>query len=146
MLKTVHVEAAGRMPSGEDFKARFTETLIDRKVKICGLDEAVNAFKTGNSLNEEQRDRAVTDQSNRIKSLVNKSATTFVLVGAFDFYQLTVGTAQLARRSQIVHFKPYGSSPVHSRSGSSNSIRKAEFALSAGHNSAYFFVAKKLTF
>ena len=108
VLKTVHIEAAGRKSSGEDFKARFTETLVDRKVEICGLDEAVNAFKTANSLNEEQRDRAVTDQANRIKSLVNKSATTFILVGAFDFYQLTVGSAQLARRSQIVHLKPYG--------------------------------------
>lgn len=110
VLKTVHVESAGRKASGEDFKVRFTETLVDRQVEICGLDEAVNAFKTASSLTEEQRDRAVTDQANRIKSLVNKSATTFVLVGAFDFYQLTVGTAQLARRSQIVHLKPYSDS------------------------------------
>ena len=108
VLRTLHIEAAGRKSSSEDTKVRFTEALVDRQVEICGLDEAVNAFKTANSLSEEQRDRAIADQANRIKSLINKSATSFILVGSFDFYQLTVGTAQLARRSQIVHLKPYG--------------------------------------
>lgn len=107
LVRSVHAEAAGRKPSAEDLKTRFAETLCDRMVEICGLDEAVNAFKTASSLTESRRDDAITDQANIIKSMVNKSQTTFVLVGAFDFYQLTVGTAQLARRSQIVHLKPY---------------------------------------
>ena len=109
VLRSIHIEAAGRKPSGEDLKARFTDSLMERKVEICGLDEAVNAFKSAVSLSEQQRDRIITDQANKIKSMVNKSQTTFALVGAFDFYQLTVGSAQLARRSQIVHLQPYGS-------------------------------------
>jgi hypothetical protein len=110
LVRSLHVEVAGRKPSGEEVKDRFKDALIDRSVEICGLDEAINAFKTADSVKERSRDEFITDQANKIKTLVNKSLATLVLVGAFDFYQLSVGTAQLARRSQIVHLMPYRSS------------------------------------
>jgi hypothetical protein len=109
LVRSLHVEAAGRKPSGEEVKDRFKDALIDRRVEICGLDEAINAFKPADSMKARSRDEFITEQANKVKTLVNKSLTTLILLGAFDFYQLCIGTAQLARRSQIVHLMPYRS-------------------------------------
>lgn len=93
--------------AGEHLKVRFRNNLIDRKVEIVALDEAIFAFEIGSSRSHEERLEHVITQANHLRSFINKSPATFVLAGAYDFFELTISTSQLARRSSIVHFEPY---------------------------------------
>ncbi|EYC52738.1 hypothetical protein AZ34_00440 [Hylemonella gracilis str. Niagara R] len=102
------VDAKELNTSGERLKIRFRNNLIDRQVEIVALDEAIFAFEIGSSSSHEDRLKHVITQANHLRSFINKSPTTFILAGAHDFFELTVSTSQLARRSSIVHFEPYG--------------------------------------
>ncbi|MFZ5566977.1 MAG: AAA family ATPase [Pseudomonadota bacterium] len=95
--------------AGEHLKTRFRNNLIDRQVEVVALDEAIFAFEIASSRSHEERLEHVITQANHLRSFINKSPATFILAGAYDFFELTISTSQLARRSSIVHFESYAS-------------------------------------
>lgn len=93
--------------SGEKLKVRFRENLVQRRVEIAALDEAIFAFRVGAESRPAEYERRILNQAALLRSFVNTTPTTFVLAGAYEFFSLTVNSSQLARRSSIVHLEPY---------------------------------------
>jgi len=106
-IRTIDVESAGRRLSSAALKDRFIENLIDRQVELVCLDEAINIFKVGRSKSQADRKEQLKDQTDKLKTFVNKTPTTLLLSGAYDFLDLTMSSGQIARRSVIVHMAPY---------------------------------------
>lgn len=104
------VEFAGKLVRSDALKERFLSNLICRQITLLCLDEAVNLFKVGRYRSAEDRRLQLQDQADKLKTFVNLTDTTIVLSGAYDFFEFTLTTGQLARRSTIVHMKPYGDS------------------------------------
>lgn len=90
---------------------RFRNTLLRRETSLVAIDEAVNLLQVHSTRNKQHRRDLMKAAGNSIRSLVNKSAATIVLAGAFDFYELARSTGQLARRSHVVYFQEYRDSP-----------------------------------
>lgn len=81
-----------------------------RRVRCCSIDEAGLMFTTGVTYTRVQRMMALQQQANKLRSLVNGTPTCLVLAGAYDFFDLSQTSGQLARRSRIVHLEAYGTS------------------------------------
>lgn len=107
LTRTIAVEMAGHRLAPSALKRRFIENLIDRQVDLVCLDEAINIFKVGKARSEAERRAQLKDQSDKLKTFINKTPTSLVLGGAYDFLELTLGSGQLARRTHIVHMPPY---------------------------------------
>lgn len=107
LITTIAVEKSGHRLNPSALKLRFIENLIDRKVDLVCLDEAINIFKVGHSKSENDRKLQLKDQSDKLKTFVNKTPTSLILGGAYDFLDLTMSSGQIARRSVIIHMGPY---------------------------------------
>lgn len=106
-MLTISVEHAGRRVDASALKARFIKNLIDREIELACLDEAINIFKVGKHKSERDRKEQLKEQADKLKTFGNKTPTTLVLAGAYDFFDLTLVSGQIARRSSIVHMEPY---------------------------------------
>ena len=71
--------------------------LTNRKVQLLVLDEAVHLLRFGSY-------SAIMDT---IKSLCDQSQTKILMIGSFDLIDLATDYAQVARRSEILHFERY---------------------------------------
>lgn len=111
LTNTIAVEKSGCRLSQAALKDRFIANLIDRKVDLVCLDEAINVFKVGRSKSIADRKEQLKDQTDKLKTFVNKTPTTLILGGAYDFLDLTMSSGQIARRSVIVHMGPYTTKP-----------------------------------
>lgn len=107
LMYTIAVEKSGHRLNPSALKVRFMENLVDRQVDLVCLDEAINIFKVGHSRSDKDRREQLKDQADKLKTFINKTPTSLVLGGAYDFLDLTMSSGQLARRSFIVHMSPY---------------------------------------
>lgn len=110
-IETLDVEHVKRRLGSYGLKRRFKNELISREVELIAIDEAISFFKTGKRRSEKDRLEVLKDQSDKLKTFVNKTPVTMVLAGAFDFFDLVNSSAQLARRCRLVPMESYGSSP-----------------------------------
>ncbi|MGZ3240162.1 MAG: AAA family ATPase [Burkholderiaceae bacterium] len=106
-VSTIGVEHARRSVDELALKDRFTRTLIDREIEVMCLDESVNLFKVGSARSDRVRREQLKDQTDKLKTFVNTTSTSLILAGAYDFFELTLTSGQIARRSLIVHLEPY---------------------------------------
>ena len=111
-VQTLYIEHAERKASTYALKHRFILNLVDRQVELLCLDEAINCFKVGKVRTEDERKIQLKEQADKLKTFANKTPTTIVLAGSYDFYDLTLVSGQIARRSAIVHMEPYDNSPA----------------------------------
>lgn len=101
-------EPSGVRRRDEDaLKQRFLTNLIDRKVEIASFDEAVNIFKVGRPRTQAERLLQLRDQADKLKTFTNKTPAAVILAGAYDFFELTLTSGQIARRTLVIHMKPY---------------------------------------
>lgn len=107
VIESLKVEHAGRKLDSDALRDRFLENVIDRNTEIIALDEAVNIFSIGKSKSEFERTRDLKSQADKLKTLTNKSPTTLILIGAYDFFDMSLVSGQIIRRSTIVHLEPY---------------------------------------
>lgn len=107
VMETLRIEHAGRKLDPDALKKRFIENLIDRQIELACFDEAINVFKVGKPRSEIDRKDQLKEQADKLKTFGNKTPTTLVLAGAYDFFELTLVSGQIARRSTIVHIEPY---------------------------------------
>jgi hypothetical protein len=110
LIDSLDVEHAKRTPNAFALKGRYRENCKVRGVEIAALDEAVSAFKIANAISKFDRLKKLEAQANHIKSMVNKSSTAYILAGAYDFFDLSIASGQLARRCRFIHVRPYDSS------------------------------------
>lgn len=111
IIETLAPDDHHRAPTTGALRRRFRDTLQRRETALVGVDEAVNLLQVHSSRNEKHRRELLRAAGGSVRSLVNKSAATIVLAGAFDFYELASASAQLARRSHVVYFQEYRDSP-----------------------------------
>lgn len=105
-VRRLLLESTARKDFG-GMRTRCLDNLRDRKVRLWGLDEAKVLFMTGRSDTKKSREAAIEDMADRLKLLVEDVNTTLLLGGGFDFYSLSLVTAQLARRCRVFYFQPY---------------------------------------
>ncbi|MEN8506309.1 MULTISPECIES: AAA family ATPase [Paraburkholderia] len=76
-------------------------SLRERQVQFLVIDEAAHIIRQtrGNHRLEIQLDT--------LKSLANQCGTQMILVGAYDLYRLVSLSAQLARRTHVLHYERY---------------------------------------
>lgn len=103
----VGLEGMRRRGDDDALKERFLTNLIDRKVEIASFDEALNIFKVGRPRSQAERLQQLKDQADKLKTFTNKTPAAVILAGAYDFFELTLTSGQIARRSLIIHMKPY---------------------------------------
>jgi hypothetical protein len=110
-IATIGVEYAYQGVQPQSLEDRFANALIDREIEVACFDEAVNIFKLGSTRSDRERKFRLQDQSDKLKTFVNTTSTALILAGGYDFFELTLTTGQIARRSLVVHFEPYTMSP-----------------------------------
>jgi len=110
-LVTLAIESSARHLGRDSLKLRFKSELISREVEVLCIDEAINLFKTGKRRTEKERQEVLKDQADKLKTFTNKTPASIILSGAFDFFELTCCSAQIARRSLIVVMEPYTMAP-----------------------------------
>jgi hypothetical protein len=106
-LLTLAIESSGRRVGRDGLKLRFKRELIAREVELVAIDEAINIFTTGKSKTANDRVDVLKNQANKLKTFTNKTPTSIILAGAFDFFHLTLTSGQNARRSVITVMEPY---------------------------------------
>lgn len=109
---TVDPRPASWLSPSSALRMRVQNTLIKRSVLLLAIDEAVNLLIPSSSGSQNERRRQIVANAAVVRSLVNKSPTCLVLAGAYDFFDLTTQTGQLARRGDIVRFKEYEATPT----------------------------------
>lgn len=90
------------LPQGPDAALRgaFERALRDRNVEELWLDEAGHLAKTSGG-------KALGNQIELVKSLSDRTATTFVLMGAYDSLVFRALSPQLGRRCVEIHVPRY---------------------------------------
>lgn len=106
IIKTLHVESRKR-PDEKAFKKRYIDSLKNLQVLLVAYDEALSIFSTGNPRSEKDRLARISAQARKLKTFVNKTPTSIVLAGAYDFYEMAMCEGQVARRTRVVHMEPY---------------------------------------
>lgn len=96
-----------RNPTPLGLRERFENAVEYDELRMMCLDEAINMFKVGKPRTEKQRLSLLKDQGDILKSFSNRNQLSVVVSGAYDFLDLANASAQLARRSLIVHFRRY---------------------------------------
>src|SRR5690554_1241437 len=83
-------------------RSAVERALQSRKVQFLVIDEAAHIINQtrGNA-------GRLQVQLDTLKSLANTCGTQMVLVGSYDLYQLVSLSAQLARRTHVLHFERY---------------------------------------
>lgn len=74
--------------------------LRERGTRFLVIDEAAHIIR-------QTRRNRLEIQLDTLKSLANECGTQMVLVGSYDLYQLMSLSAQLARRTHVMHFERY---------------------------------------
>ncbi len=92
---------------GDALEKRFYREIQSRGVRCILVDEAGALFKVGKPKNDSERLLKLKDQADILKHLANKADASLVLSGAYDFFDLSLSSGQNARRSTIIHVKPY---------------------------------------
>ncbi len=99
---SIHIERPlfpnSSMNSPAALKRSAERTMHNRKLRVLVIDEANHMF-----MSEQQ----VCQQFERIKSLSLRSKATIVLVGTYDLLRILEQSAQLVRRSRVVHMSRY---------------------------------------
>jgi hypothetical protein len=99
---SIHIERplfpSSSMNSPAALKRSAERTMHNRKLRVLVIDEANHMF-----MSEQQ----VCQQFERIKSLSLRSKATIVLVGTYDLLRILEQSAQLVRRSRVVHMSRY---------------------------------------
>jgi len=75
--------------------------LRERQVRFLVIDEAAHIIR------QTRGSARLEIQLDTLKSLVNQCGTQMVLIGSYDLYQLVSLSAQLARRTHVLHFERY---------------------------------------
>lgn len=91
-------------PLGNSLAALRTaveQGMRERQVQFLVIDEAAHIIR------QTRGTRKLEIQLDTLKSLANQCGTQIVLVGAYDLYQLVSLSAQLARRTHVLHFERY---------------------------------------
>ena len=70
----------------------------ERKTKFLVIDEAAHIIR---------QTRQMQRQLDTLKSLANECEAQIILIGSYDLYQLVSLSAQLARRTHVLHFERY---------------------------------------
>lgn len=107
-LNTIAAAPIRRQHSDEGVKQRARAQLVARKVELCAIDEAGLIFTLGRVRTKLQAKLNFQAQAAKLRSLVNRTPTSLLLAGAYDFFEVAQASGQLARRSRVVHFEPYG--------------------------------------
>jgi len=92
---------------GDALEKRFYREIQSRGVRCILVDEAGALFKVGKPKTDAERLLKLKDQADIVKYLANKADASLFLSGAYDFFDLSLSSGQNARRSTIVHVKPY---------------------------------------
>ena len=82
-------------------RAAVERGLRERQVQFLVIDEAAHIIR------QTRGDARLEIQLDTLKSLANQCGTQMVLVGSYDLYQLVSLSAQLARRTHVLHFERY---------------------------------------
>lgn len=100
--ESIHIERpislTYSMNTSAALKRAAEKTIHMRKTRVLVIDEANHIF-----LSEKQ----LRKQFERIKSLSLRSKATIVLVGTYDLLRILEQSAQLVRRSRVVHMARY---------------------------------------
>lgn len=106
-LQTLLVERDCSRLSDRAIEDRCFSEIDRRKPRAIILDEARSIFKIARPKNGGDRDDRLKIQSDHCKDLANRANASVMLGGAYDFFDLSVLSGQNARRSTIVHLRPY---------------------------------------
>lgn len=74
--------------------------LRQRATQFLVIDEAAHIFM-------QTSDKQMGNHMNTLKSLANECGTQIVLAGSYDLYNFVSKSAQLARRTHVIHFERY---------------------------------------
>jgi energy-coupling factor transporter ATP-binding protein EcfA2 len=75
--------------------------LRERQVQFLVIDEAAHIIR------QTRGSHRLEIQLDTLKSLANQCGTQMILVGSYDLHQLVSLSAQLARRTHVLHFERY---------------------------------------
>ena len=101
----MHRDEQGRLVIGRsltipDLRRALEKTLLHRQPRAFIVDEAQHFRKMASG-------RRLLDQMDNLKSLASMTNTVHVLVGTYELLGLTNLSAQLSRRSLVLHFPRY---------------------------------------
>lgn len=83
-----------------DLRSAVESSLRERGTQFLVIDEAAHLLHNSNR-------KSLYIQLDALKSLANAGNTQIILVGSYDLYQLMSLSAQLARRTHVLHFERY---------------------------------------
>lgn len=86
---------------------RFFREIKLRRLRALLVDESAAIFKTARPKHAYDRRERLQTQADIVKGIATHAESSVVLSGAYDFFDLSLSSAQNARRSTIVHLEPY---------------------------------------
>ena len=87
-------------PTLRILRQRLRRALVMRSPALIFVDEASNILLS-------REHEHVKRQANTLRSIVNRADTRLLLTGAYELYELVTQSGQLARRGEVIHFRPY---------------------------------------
>ncbi|MDN8615686.1 AAA family ATPase [Variovorax ginsengisoli] len=106
-LSTLAIEGFARKPGDDALVRRWHRETIERKTDVICIDEAVHCFDIGRAKTQADKTLRLKAQAAKLRTMSNKWPSAFILGGAFDFFDMTLVSAQLARRSLVILYEPY---------------------------------------
>jgi energy-coupling factor transporter ATP-binding protein EcfA2 len=106
-LPSILIERSIAPLRGHALEQRFYRELDVRRPRALILDEASAIFKIATSRTESDRFARLKAQADLVKAVANRTETSILLGGAYDFFDLSLSSGQNARRSVLVHIEPY---------------------------------------
>lgn len=106
-LQTLLLERRSPELTTRGIDLRFKKEVSGHQLRAVICDEARSIFKISSTANEDRRMQLLREQGDVLKDLANELRTSFVLGGAYDFFDVALTNGQTARRSRVVHFAPY---------------------------------------
>lgn len=94
----------------------YENLLIHRRVKVVLLDEGQHLAKVPSG-------HRLLDQIDCLKSLADTTGTVHVLFGTYDVMALQEASAQIGRRSRVIHFSAYDRSVAADRESFVRSLK-----------------------
>ncbi|KVK86852.1 hypothetical protein WJ47_08065 [Burkholderia ubonensis] len=87
-------------PSLRILRQRLRRAMVMRSPALIFVDEASNILLSS-------QHEHVKRHANTLRSIVNRVDTRLLLTGAYELYELVTQSGQLARRGEVIHFRPY---------------------------------------
>ena len=100
MITSVNGNAFGTRRSLTSLRTAVERALHKHGVQFVVLDESSHMFT-------ERNKDVLKRQLDTLKSLANQCGSQFVMVGAYDLFELLNLSAQVARRTHVLHFERY---------------------------------------